>query len=202
MQFTAPVMAPLTDRSTAGVAFAESARLVSDFARYLVPGAAAAPPGVLVGDALRLLELAQRTLQRAVEVELAAGRSWELVAAELCDRPAASPRSGPAAGSSVGSSEAGVRALVVAADPAAEVLAQAEQLDEWSCRHREEDELDDGACPVSSALERMDPPAELAHLERLEGWLLHSEEFSAQQRRQALHRLRARRQHLELLSGA
>ncbi|GAA4549211.1 hypothetical protein [Pseudonocardia xishanensis] len=166
-------MAPLTDRSQTCLALAAAARLASDFARGMVPGTATTMPGVIVGDALQLMALAREVLHRAITLELAAGTTWGDLETEFGDETVRTEWAASRAQPESAAAAAAVRALLVGGDPAAEALARAAQLDEWSCRHREDGDLDDGVCPVTSSLERMDTTAELAHLARLEGRLGH-----------------------------
>lgn len=164
----APGMAPLTDRSEAALAMADAARRVSDFARGMVTGTSGTVPGVVVGDAVQLVALAREVLHSAITLELAGDSSWVDLVAELGDQ-AESVRtewSSRTAERATMTARVGELALV-AADPAADQVARAEELDEWSCRHREAGDLDDGACPVSRSLERTDVPAALGHLVQL-----------------------------------
>ena len=161
------VVPPLTARSHAWLDLAAAARLVSDYARTLIPGAAHAPhPGLAVGDAARLVALARRLLDDAVVLERASGASWEDLAAAL-DMPVAQAREQWAPLAEQRRSDrmiAATEALAGTGEPEPDPLAVAEELDDWACRHREAGDVDDSACPVTIGLARMAPEEELQHL--------------------------------------
>jgi hypothetical protein len=161
------VVPPLTAHSHAWLDLAAAARLVSDYARTLIPGAAyAPPPGLVVSDAARLVALARRLLDDAIVFERASGASWEDLAAGL-DVPVAQARKqwAPLVEQRRGDRMvAAAEALAGTRELEPDPLTVAEELDEWACRHREAVDVDDSACPITIGLARMAPVEELQHL--------------------------------------
>jgi hypothetical protein len=83
-ELTSDPLAPLTSRSRAWVALAESARTISDFSRSLLPGAAQCTlRGVVTGDAVHLATLTQRLIAAAIVMERTSGASWDELADPL-----------------------------------------------------------------------------------------------------------------------
>jgi hypothetical protein len=160
-------LAPLTSRSRAWVALAESARTISDFSRSLLPGAAQCTlRGVVTGDAVRLAALAQRLLAAAIVLERTSGASWDELADPLGVTAAEAREQWEP---TVTQWETDLEAERAASLTRTSLLpvdspATAAELDDWVCRHREPADLDDHPHPVSRQLQRMDPLRELLHL--------------------------------------
>jgi hypothetical protein len=160
--------APLTSRATAQLTLGVAARQASDYARSMVPTGSYQDgyEGLVVADAVRLVEHARQVLAAAVVAERADGTSWEEIADVLDTTPAsAQTRWQPI----VSEWDAQVElAAVPGRNPHdfPDVLIDlptltAAELKAWVLRHHEPNDPALGEHPVHHRFERMDPWREL-----------------------------------------
>jgi hypothetical protein len=159
MNLDPPPAAAFGPAAMAHLALASAARLVSDYARGLVPTrpGRAGYGGLLTGDAVHLGRLVDDVLAAAVVAERADGVGWDQIGEALGVDP---ERARERWAATVARWDAD---LARAAGPAhdddelPEALTgpptvRARELDRWATRHREPDDLIEGPHPVTDAL--------------------------------------------------
>lgn len=169
--------APFTSRSLAQLALAVAARQASDYARGMVPTGSdrIAYDGLLLHNAVRLRQLADRLIEAAVIVEREDGTDWDEIARTL-DQPHASARKQWEPVVQRWQEEVDIASIPGHHDHGLpESLSDrpddvAGDLDQWVVRHHEPLDPIVGEHPVTDTLEPMHPMLELLHLRELQRW--------------------------------
>jgi hypothetical protein len=159
MNLDPPPVAAFGPAAMAHLALASAARLVSDYARGLVPTrpGRAGYGGLLTGDAVQLGRLVDDVLAAAVVAERADGVGWDQIGEALGVDP---DRARERWAATVASWDADLARATGPAhddDQLPDVLTgpptvRARELDRWATRHREPDDLIEGPHPVTDAL--------------------------------------------------
>ena len=154
-----PPPATFGPAAMAHLALAASARVVSDFARGLVPThpGRAGYGGLLTGDAVQLGRLVDDVLAAAIVAERAHGVGWEDIGDALGLDPDQARDRWAATVDRWDTDLARAAGPAHDDDQLPEVLtgpptARARELDRWATRHREPDDLTEGPHPVTDAL--------------------------------------------------
>jgi hypothetical protein len=159
MNLDPPPAATFGPAAIAHLALASAARLVSDYARGLVPThpRRAGYGGLLTGDAVQLGRLIDDVLAAAIVAERADGVGWEEIGSALGVDPDLAREQWTLTVDRWDADLAHAAGPAHDDDQLPEVLTgpptvRARELDRWATRHREPDGPTDGPHPVTDAL--------------------------------------------------